>query len=133
MIKYLLDTNICIYIIKKSPSKVFKKLKTFSIGDIGISSITYCELQFGVANSASVEKNQNALNEFLAPIEVLDFPSDAAILFGDVKAFLKKQETPIGPLDLLIGTHALFLNVPVITNNVKEFSRIPHLKVKNWA
>ena len=133
MIKYLLDTNTCIYVIKRSPQKVFNKLKTLKIGDVGISSITYCELQFGVSNSTHIEQNQNALNEFLSPIEILDFPSDSAILYGSVKTSLNKKGKPIGPLDLLIAIHALYMDVPVITNNIKEFSRIPKLKVKNWV
>ncbi len=81
MIKYLLDTNICIYIIKKSPGTVFNELKKHKIGDVGISAITYCELQYGVSNSRNTQKNQDALNEFLAPLEILDFPNAAAGLF----------------------------------------------------
>jgi tRNA(fMet)-specific endonuclease VapC len=133
LIKFLLDTNICIYIIKKSPPKVFKKLETMKMGDVGISSITYCELQFRVANSKNREKNQDALNEFLAPLEILPFPGEAAVLYGEVKTYLKKKGRPIGPLDLLIGVHALHSEVTLITNNTSEFSRIPDLKVKNWA
>jgi len=133
LIKYLLDTNICIYIIKKSPQKVFEKIKTLKIGEVAISSITYCELQFGVSNSSSQEKNQNALNGFLSSIEILDFPSASAILYGEVCSHLKKKGIPIGPLELLIGTHALFADVTLVTNNVKEFKRIPKLKMENWA
>ena len=133
MIKYLLDTNICIYVIKKSPLKVFNKLKTLKIGDVGISSITYCELQYGVSNSALKERNQNVLNEFLAPLDVIAYPSEAAVLYGDIKVALTRKGYPIGPLDLLIGVHALYLDVTLITNNIKKFSRIPDLKIKNWV
>lgn len=115
------------------PKDVFDKLNKLKIGDIGISSITYCELQYGVSNSQKIKKNQNALNEFLAPLDVLDFPGDAASLYGDIKVKLKKKGISIGQLDLIIGVHALYLGVTVITNNVKEFSRITNLKVENWA
>ncbi|MGR3178551.1 MAG: type II toxin-antitoxin system tRNA(fMet)-specific endonuclease VapC [Candidatus Anammoxibacter sp.] len=133
MIKYILDTNICIYIIKKSPKDVFYKFNKLKVGDIGISSITYCELQYGVSNSKKIKENQKALNGFLAPLDVLDFPGDAAPLYGDTKVKLKKKGTPIGQLDLIIGVHALYLGVTVVSNNVKEFARITNLKVENWA
>ncbi|MBF0433278.1 MAG: type II toxin-antitoxin system VapC family toxin [Fibrobacteria bacterium] len=131
--KYLLDASTCLYTIKKAPKKVFEKLSTQKIGDVGISSITYCELQYGVSSSSYMERNQNALNEFLAPIEVLVFPNEAAVLYGDIKDFLKRKNQKIGPLDLLTGIHALHLGVTVITKNVKKFSVIPGLKVENWT
>ncbi len=133
MIKYILDTDICIYIIKKNPKVVFDKFNKLKVGDIGISSITYCELQYGVSNSQRANENQKTLNGFLAPLEVLDFPGDAATLYGGIKVELNKNGIPIGPLDLIIGVHALYLGVTVVTNNVKEFPRIPNLKIENWT
>ena len=102
MVTHLLDTNICIYIIKKSPIKVFKKLKEFEIGEIGISAITLLELQFGISKSSPPyrEKNQNLLNQFLAPIEIFDYPKEASFLYGDVRVLLEKSGKKIGNLDL---------------------------------
>lgn len=133
MTRYFLDTNTCIYIIKKSPKKVFEKLKTLKLHDVAVSSITFCELQYGISNSSRPTENQEALREFLAPLEILDFPAACAPLYGEVNAQLKKKGTPIGPLDLLIGIHAGHENATLVTNNVREFKRIPGLKVQNWA
>ena len=130
--RYLLDTNTCIYVIKRSPPQVYKRLRKLSIGDVGISAITFCELQFGVTNSSKPEKNQLALTEFLAPLEVLDFPSAAAVTFGEVRLRLKRAGTPIGSYDLLIAAHALEQGLTLVTNNLKEFKRVPGLELENW-
>jgi tRNA(fMet)-specific endonuclease VapC len=130
--RYLLDTNICIYIIKHSPSEVYDCFRKLHVGDVGVSAITYCELQFGVARSSRPEENQLALVEFLGPLEVLDFPSEAAIVFGDIRARLQRAGTPIGNYDLLIAAHALHQGLTLVTNNTKEFDRVPGLKVENW-
>ena len=130
--RYLLDTNICIYIIKRSPPEVFARFGRLRVGEVGISVITFCELQFGIARSANRDQNQAALNEFLAPLEVLDFPSDAAPVFGELRAHLTRGGTPIGNYDLLIATHALHLGVVLVTNNAREFSRVPNLSTENW-
>ena len=130
--RYLLDTNTCIYVIKRSPPQVYKRLRKLSIGDVGISAITFCELQFGVTNSSKPDKNQLALTEFLAPLEVLDFPSAAAITFGEIRSRLKRVGTPIGSYDLLIAAHALEQGLTLVTNNLKEFKRVPGLALENW-
>tara|TARA_Y100000588_G_scaffold5513_1_gene6617 strand:- start:3149 stop:3556 length:408 start_codon:yes stop_codon:yes gene_type:complete len=130
--RYLLDTNTCIYVIKRSPPQVYKRLQGFRIGDVGISAITFCELQFGVTNSSKPEKNQLALTEFLAPLEVLDFPSAAAVTFGEIRSCLKRAGTPIGSYDLLIAAHALEQGLTLVTNNLKEFKRVPGLQLENW-
>ena len=130
--RYLLDTNTCIYVIKRSPPQVYKRLRKLRIGDVGISAITFCELQFGVTNSSKPEKNQLALTEFLAPVEVLDFPSAAAVTFGDIRSRLKRSGTPIGAYDLLIAAHALEQGLTLVTNNLKEFKRVPGLELENW-
>ncbi len=130
--RYLLDTNTCIYIIKRSPAEVYEHFQKLRVGDVGVSSITFCELQFGVSNSANPEKNQFALTKFLGPLDVLDFPASAAPIFGKVRTYLQRAGTPIGNCDLLLAAHALFLNVTMITNNTREFKRVPDLKVENW-
>ena len=130
--RYLLDTNTCIYIIKRSPAHVYERFKRLKIGDVGISAITYCELQFGVANSAKPERNLLALTEFLGPIDVLDFPSPAAPTYGSIRAHLQRAGTPIGNYDLLLAAHAIHLGLTLVTNNTKEFSRVPDLRIENW-
>ncbi len=131
--KYMLDTNICIYIIKQSPPQVLSKFKSLSIGDIGISTVTLAELRYGVAKSLHRQKNQHALDEFISPLEILPFDTNAADHYGDIRAQLQKQGTLIGPLDMMIAAHAISLKTTLVTNNGKEFNRIPHLKVVNWA
>ena len=130
--RYLLDTNTCIYVIKRSPPQVYKRLRKLRIGEVGISAITFCELQYGVTNSSKPEKNQLALTEFLAPLEVLDFPSAAAVTFGEVRSRLKRAGTPIGSYDLLIAAHAFEQGLTLVTNNLKEFKRVPGLELENW-
>ena len=129
--KYLLDTNICIYLINERPKKVLAHFKRHSLEDIGISSITASELAFGVAKSAS-SKNSAALEAFLLPLNVVDYDAGAAIIYGDIRATLEKQGKTIGPLDMLIAASALSRQLILVTNNEKEFRRISKLKVENW-
>jgi tRNA(fMet)-specific endonuclease VapC len=131
--KFLLDTNICIYIIKQKPLKVLQKFNAYQIGDIGISSITVAELEFGVQKSQFPSKNKQALAQFLLPLQIADFDNAAAVIYGDIRATLEKKGTPIGSLDTLIAAHALSLQVTLITNNVREFSRVANLKLENWV
>ena len=131
--RYLLDTNICIYILKRSPERVYQHFQSQQIGDIGISSITFCELQYGVSKSSKREENQLNLSKFLAPLEVLYFPSRAAPIYGNIRSQLEHSGKPIGTLDLLIGAHALYERLTLVTNNTKEFERIPDLDVVNWV
>lgn len=131
---YLIDTNICIYIMNKKPAYVIEKFKKMAMGEIGISSITVSELQYGVAKSSRQVENAKRLSEFLIPFEILPYDADAAAaVYGDIRAQLESTGQTIGPLDLLIGAHALSQNLKVITNNVKEFSRIDRLIVENWV
>ena len=130
---FLLDTNICIYLIKQKPPEVLQKFKAYNVGDIGISSISVAELEFGVYKSQFPERNQQALEQFLLPLTIVDFDAGAAKMYGKVRAILEKQGTPIGSLDTLIAAHALSLQITLITNNVKEFSRVPNLKLENWV
>ena len=133
MIQYMLDTDICIYIIKRKPADVIKRLMKSRISQIGISSITLSELEYGVAKSSKQEQNQVALAQFLAPMEILSYGDEAAQQYGRLRAFLEKQGTPIGSLDMLIAAHALSIDCILVTNNEKEFGRVPNLKIDNWA
>ena len=129
---YLLDTNICIYIIKRRPEKVFKKFRSLSIGQVGISSITHSELCFGVKKSKYANRNESALNQFTAPLEVLAYPEEAGMIYGTIRAQLEREGKPMGPLDTLIAAHAHYLGYTLITNNLSEFSRVEGLRVENW-
>ncbi len=131
--KYLLDTNICIYIIKNKPTQVFEKFLKLEFGSVGISSITLAELNYGMAKSVHIEKNQEALLKFLTPIEILDFNFEAAEEYGKIRSNLEKKGMPIDPLDLLIAAHARSLNIVLVTNNENEFSRVTGLKIENWT
>ena len=131
--RYMLDTNICIYVIKHKPEKVFQKLQTIHPEDVCISSVTYAELVHGVEKSAAMEKNRLALSMLLANMEILDFDAVAANCYGKIRADLEKKGTPIGPLDMMIAGHAQSLGYTIVTNNVKEFSRVAALKIENWA
>lgn len=131
--QYLLDTNICIYIIKQKPIHVFEKFNKVALGNIGISSITFAELMYGVKKSDIAEKNLIALQQFITPLEIYDFDFQASIIYGGIRAGLEKQGTPIGSLDFLIAAHALSRNMILVTNNTKEFNRVPNLIVENWS
>ena len=131
--EYILDTNICIYIIKRKPAIVLEKFKKFPLGSIGISAITLAELQFGIHKSSNPEKNLSALNQFIIPLEIIHFDYNATIEYGIIRAELEKKGTPIGPLDTLIGAHAKSLDLTLVTNNEKEFVRILGLRIENWT
>lgn len=130
--KLMLDTNICIYIIKQQPATVLKRFLEYQIGDIGISSITLSELRYGVAKSTHQEKNARALDEFIIPLEVVSFDVEAAHVYGDIRATLEKAGTPIGAMDMLIAAHAVSLGIHLVTNNTREFVRIPALNIIDW-
>lgn len=132
-VSHILDTDICIYIIKKSPQAVIKKIREFSPGEIGISSVTMSELYYGAYKSQHQEKNLLALQNFLLPIEILPFDDRAAMNYGEIRAALEKNGTPIGPLDLMIASHVNGLGLTLVTNNSKEFSRVPMLLIENWT
>ena len=129
----MLDTNICIYVIKHKPEKVLRKLQTIHPEDVCISSVTYAELVCGVEKSAAVEKNRLALSMLLANMEILDFDVEAADCYGKIRADLEKKGRPIGPLDMMIAGHGQSLGYTVVTNNVKEFSGVSALRIENWA
>mgnify|MGYP006443763489 CR=1 FL=1 len=133
MITYILDTNICIYIIKKKTGAVFNRFKELTPGNIAISSITLAEMQYGIGKSSKPIQNQEALDQFLLPLEILDFSAKAAVEYGRVRSALEKQGTPIGSLDMLIAAHAISVGAVLVTNNTNEFNRVSGLKTENWV
>jgi tRNA(fMet)-specific endonuclease VapC len=131
--RYMLDTNICIYLIKQKPEKVLRQFKAHSVGEIGISSITLAELRYGVERSQQVQKNRQALEEFILPLEIAAFDEAAADVYGNMRAGLEQAGTPVGSMDMLIGALALSLGVTLVTNNLREFKKIKNLKVVDWS
>ncbi len=131
--KYLLDTNICIYIIKQKPQLVLNRFANISPLDIGVSTITVAELEFGVQKSLHPQQNRSALQKFLSPLNIYDFDTNASMLYGILRAKLESKGTTIGSLDMLIAAHALSLDFTLVTNNEKEFNRIDKLLIENWA
>jgi tRNA(fMet)-specific endonuclease VapC len=127
----LLDTNTCIYIINNRPPNVLEKFRKYKAGEVGISSIAASELAYGVAKSGSI-KNRKALDMFLAPMQILSFDSQCLWFYADLRASLEKQGLSIGPMDSLIAAHALSIDGTLVTNNIKEFMRVPKLKLDNW-
>lgn len=127
----LLDTNTCIYIINNRPPNVLEKFRKYKAGEVGISSIAASELAYGVAKSGSI-KNRKALDMFLAPMQILPFDSLCLWFYADLRASLEKQGLPIGPMDTLIAAQALSIDGTLVTNNIKEFMRVPKLKLENW-
>jgi tRNA(fMet)-specific endonuclease VapC len=130
---YLLDTDICIYAIKKKPARVLHTLKKKSRLGIHVSSITVAELEYGAEKSAFPERNRVALIEFLSIFDILKFDERDAVEYGKIRARLEKKGTPIGALDLLIAAQALSRDLVLVSNNLKEFSRIEELRLENWA
>lgn len=131
--KYMLDTNICIYAIKNKPESVLVKLKAYQHDGLCISAITLSELEYGASKSASPDRNRAAIMQLLFVLDVIPFDDRAAMEYGKIRAHLERQGTPIGPLDMLIAGHARAENLILVTNNVKEFNRVPGLKVENWV
>lgn len=130
---YLLDTNICIFIINRKPVQVLERLHDVIGQELFVSSITIAELSYGVYNSKNIERNRFSLVEFLAPFEVLNFDSADAEVYGTIRARLKKHGLLIGPYDTLIAAQAISKQLTLVTNNTQEFSRIPELKLEDWV
>lgn len=129
---YMLDTNICIYVINSRPAIVLKRFRLEKIGDIVISSVTAAELAFSVAKSGSV-RNRQALDMFLSTLEILPFDESVIWHYGDLRTDLERRGQPIGTLDTMIAAHALSSNTILVTNNTREFERVPGLRLENWA
>ncbi len=130
---YLLDTNICIYIIKKQPAGVLQQVLSRQPGDIAISTITLAELEYGVTRSHDPDRNRVALLQFVLSFTILDFDQKASTEYGCIRSSLESKGRPIGPMDLLLSAQAKSHNLILVTNNEKEFRRIEGLRVENWA
>ncbi|MHB1591464.1 MAG: type II toxin-antitoxin system tRNA(fMet)-specific endonuclease VapC [Sulfuricella sp.] len=130
--RYMLDTNICVYAIKNRPANILAALRAHESAGIGVSSISAAELYFGVRKSGSA-KNRMALQHFLEPLEIADFDLAAAQAYGDLRHALEAVGTPIGPLDTQIAAHALSLGVCLVSNNTREFERVAGLMLENWV
>lgn len=130
--KIVLDTDICIYAINQKRPEILSRVRDYDIGEVGTSSITYAELRFGVENSARVEENLDRLERFLLPLEIVPFDAEAARHCGRIRSELKRLGCSVGSNDLLIAAHALALDATLVSNNVREFSRIGGLRLEQW-
>ena len=131
-LRFLLDTNICIYIAKQKPLSVFRKFEQLAVGEVAMSTITYGELLFGAQKSHHPRQAMKILDELTSMILALPIPTEAGKQYGKIRNNLEKKGTPIGNNDLWIAAHALTLGVSLVTNNVKEFQRVKNLKIENW-
>ena len=130
---YLLDTNICIYIINERPITVVQKIKTLKPNQVKISAISVGELEYGIAKSKYKEKNRNALIDFLSAFVIVPFDDNDAEVFGLIRADLEKRGQLIGPYDMQIAAQAITKRFILVTNNTDEFSRIRKIKIENWV
>jgi tRNA(fMet)-specific endonuclease VapC len=133
MPRYMLDTDTCSYIMKRSHDAVLVRLKKVPVSDVCISVITKSELMFGVKVSPRRRQDESALSAFLGYIEVLDFPDTASLRYAKIRAGLKTLGTTIGANDLFIAAHARSLGLTLVTNNTREFGRVPKLVTENWT
>ncbi len=131
--KLMLDTNICIDLIRDRPPSLLERFASHAVGDIGISVITLAELEFGVSKSSRPAKNREALDQFVSPLEVASFERPATSVYGRLRTALEKKGQSIGSMDLLIAAHAVSLGVRLITHNAREFGRVPGLRVEDWT
>ena len=130
--RYMLDTDTCIYVINRRPQHVFDRFRTHKVGDIGISSITLSELRYGAEKSSNPEKNLESLNAFITPLEILGYGAAQAEAYGRIRNNLERQGEPIGSMDLLIAAHAESLRIALVTNNIREFGKVPSLLMESW-
>jgi tRNA(fMet)-specific endonuclease VapC len=131
--RYLLDTNICVLLIRQKSKQVLQKLTQHALTDIVVSTLTVAELQYGVQKSAQPSQNQHALDHFLLPLAILPFDEHVAVTYGEIRAYLEAQGTPIGAIDTLLAAQALSYNLILVTNNTREFARVPGLTVEDWT
>jgi tRNA(fMet)-specific endonuclease VapC len=133
MLRYMLDTNTCSYVMKRSNEAVLRRLRSVPVSDVCISVITKSELLYGVEMSPRRAQDATALHAFLPHVEVLEFAEDAATHYAQIRAGLKRQGQMIGANDLFIAAHARSLGLRLVTNNTAEFGRVRDLKVENWT
>lgn len=132
-LSYMLDTNICIYIAKQKPEGVIERFEELTVGEVGMSSITYGELYYGASKSHYPDESKAILDDLISLIPPLPLPTDSGMHYGDIRNNLQKQGKIIGNNDLWIAAHVLAIDVTLVTYNMKEFKRIPKLKVENWV
>ena len=131
--KFMLDTNTCVDLIRKKNDQILRRMKRRSPDELCVSSVTLSELEYGAAKSMDPARNRLALAEFMTPLTVAPYDDAVAPVYGLVRAELEKAGTPIGPLDTMIAAHALSLGLTVVTDNEREFRRVSGLRVQNWA
>ncbi len=131
--RYLLDTNTCIEVIRKKSPRVLQKITHHTVMDIAISTITIAELQYGVQKSGKVAQNQAALDQFLLPFVFLNFDFEATQAYGIIRTYFERQGTPIGSLDMLLAAQAIAHSLIFVTNNMKEFQHVPNLICEDWV
>ncbi|RAQ39798.1 VapC toxin family PIN domain ribonuclease [Arthrospira sp. O9.13F] len=131
--KFLLDTNICIYVIKQKPLRVKERLQTIDTTEVGLSIITLAELEYGAAKSQNPQRNRETLTRFRLPFQIVGFSPEDAQKFGEIRATLERRGQPIGSYDLLIASQAVTRGLILVTNNIKEFSRVDGLNLENWV
>ena len=129
----MLDTDTCIYVINQRPQRVFDRFKTHHVGDIGISSIALSELRYGAEKSTDPAKNLSSLEDFITPLEILHYGEEQAEAYGRIRSHLERKGQPIGSMDLLIAAHAVSLDLTLVTNNKREFSKVPGLRIETWT
>ena len=130
--RYMLDTNICIGLIRQNSPVLIERLTACTPGEVGVSSITIAELAYGVQKSSQTQQNMQALEQFLLPFEMADFDQPASLAYGMIRAMLEQTGNIIGAMDMLIGAHAFSLEATLVTNNTNEFQRIPNLNIEDW-
>lgn len=130
--KWLLDTDTCIALIKQSPPKAIKRLSSKPVGQVGISALTLAELAFGVAKSSKPDRNREALEGFLLPLTVVPFDDLAARAYGPIRTALERGGTPIGAIDTLLAAQAVAADLVLVTHNQREFRRIEGLRLEDW-
>jgi tRNA(fMet)-specific endonuclease VapC len=131
--RYLLDTNICVLLIRQKSQQVLQQLTQHPFTDIAVSAITVAELQYGVQKSAHPSQNQQALDYFLLPLTILPFDEDAATTYGAIRTYLEARGAPIGAIDTLLAAQAASHKLIFVTNNVREFARVPGLTIEDWT
>jgi len=130
---YLLDTNICIYLINRRPENVVNHIKLLHPHQIKLSAISIAELEYGVSKSKNRDKNRNALVNFASAFDIIDFNDEDAEVYGLIRANLEKKGLVIGPYDMQIAAQAISRDIILVTNNTKEFERIENIKLENWV
>jgi len=133
MIRYMLDTDICSYIIRERPLKVFEHFEALKMDQICISAVTYAELIYGVEHSSSKKINRSIVNQFVKHLSIIDWNKKAAEHYGNIRAILQADGNIIGAMDMMIAAHARSRKMVLVTNNEKHFKRVPKLQIENWT